>query len=440
MTDGVSLEIDKRRGILEKKGFTVATMAGPGSSGADFIIPSMDFNTPLARKIADNAFGEIRDYSDEANLMKDVNNLAALVEEEITPLIGEFNPDFILLHNIFSHGRHIASAAAFHSFLLKNRIRALATHHDFYWEREQYKQPSGPLIRDFLSHHVPPQLPGLKHAVINSLAADELFRRTGIEAMVFPDTLDFEAPVWEIDSWNSMLPEDSRFGEENIIVLQATRIVRRKGIELMVPILKLLNSDEILNKLKGKTIYNGKKITENSRFFYLIAGYAEEDAEEYRNSLEKLLETEEIPHRFISERVAAERSESNGRKTYSLFDVYPYADLVSYPSLYEGWGNQFLEAVFAQKPIMVFEYPVFQSDIKNKGYSVISMGNRAESGTENNLFHLPEGKVEEIAGKVVETLLNPRTPEVLKRNFQIGKAHNSYAVLEKLLNEGMAEL
>ncbi len=437
MTDGVSLEIAKRRHILENSGFTVASMAGPGSSGADYVVPSMDFNSPTARRIADNAFGDISDYPDEASLMLDIECLSKLVENEIESIIRKFKPDFILLHNIFSHGRHIASAAAFRSVLQHLRIPSLATHHDFYWERDQYRYPSCPSVRAFLELNIPPEIPELKHAVINSLAARELKERTGIDAMVFPDTLDFDAPEWGIDTWNSRLPEDTGFSKNDIIVLQATRIVRRKGIELMIPVLKHLNSPENLKKLTGRTLYNGKLITEETRFYYLIAGYAEDDAEDYLKSLEDMLQSEKIPHGFIGDRIAAARGETGGRRTYSLFDVYPYADVVSYPSLYEGWGNQFLETVFARKPVMVFEYPVFKSDIKDKGYAVISMGDRAEPNRENDLFRLPEGKVEDIADDVIASLLDPETPAMLKNNFKIGKSHNSYEALEALLAEGM---
>ena len=438
MTDGVSLEIAKRRHILEQSGFTAASMAGPGSSGAEFVLPSMDFNSPIARKIADNAFGEITDYPNENSLMLDIESLSNLVESEIDSVIRDFKPDFILLHNIFSHGRHIASAAAFRSVLQHHRIPALATHHDFYWERDQYRYPSCPSVRAFLELNIPPEIPGVKHAVINSLTAGELKKRTGISAMVFPDTLDFDAPEWTEDFWNSRLPEDAGFNEDDIIVLQATRIVRRKGIELIIPVLKQLNSPENLAGIRGQTLYNGKRIMEKSQFFYLIAGYAEEDAEEYLRSLEDLLESEKIPHCFISDRFAADRNEKAGQRTYSLFDVYPHADIVSYPSLYEGWGNQFLEAVFARKPVMLFEYPVFKSDIKDKGYSVISMGDRAESSREHELFRLPDGTVEKITTQVISTLISPATPGILDINFNIGKTHNSYETLESLLAEGMA--
>ena len=36
-------------------------------------------------------------------------------------------------------------------------------------------------------------------------------------------------------------------------------------------------------------------------------------------------------------------------KVYSLWDAYIYADFVTYPSLYEGFGNALLETIYFQK-------------------------------------------------------------------------------------------
>jgi hypothetical protein len=41
----------------------------------------------------------------------------------------------------------------------------------------------------------------------------------------------------------------------------------------------------------------------------------------------------------------------DGRKIYSLEDIYPFCDLVTYPSLWKGFGNAFLEAVYFRKPM-----------------------------------------------------------------------------------------
>lgn len=439
MTDGVSLEINKRKHILEKKGYKTALLAGPGSSGADYIIPSLDFNTPEAREIADKAFSGTDSCGNESDLIKNITDLSEKIKTESAEILNDFKPDFIFIHNIFSHGRHISAALAFRELLEKYRIRALATHHDFYWEREHYKKPCGKEIDKYLKRNVPPEISGLKHAVINSPAAADLKKRRGINSMIFPDTIDFDAPPWKIDSWNRSLTDDAGLKKDDIIVLQATRIVPRKGIELIVPIIKKLNSPEIINSLIGKKIYNGKLISEKSRFVLFLAGYPEEDAADYWKKLKNYIDFEKIPHVVFFDRVAAERYENNSGKTYSLFDTYPFADLVSYPSIFEGWGNQFLEAVFAEKPIAVFEYPVFKSDIKKQGYSYISLGDTVKK-KEDGLLYLPEEIINKAAENIISVLKSSSTKETLRKNFEIGRKNNSYRTLEKLLEKGMAPL
>ena len=59
------------------------------------------------------------------------------------------------------------------------------------------------------------------------------------------------------------------------------------------------------------------------------------------------------------------------RKYYSLSDAYPHADLVTYPSLIEGFGNAFLEALYYRKPIVVNNYAIYATDIRPKGFKVI---------------------------------------------------------------------
>ncbi|MCD6397246.1 MAG: hypothetical protein J7L71_06875, partial [Spirochaetaceae bacterium] len=134
-TDGVSLEIDKRVKVLKSMGFKVYLLAGSGSDGADFIIPELDFDRTEVRKIATNAFTTLKDYNSQSELIDKITKLASVIEIKLSSIINQINPDMLFIHNIFSHGRHIASALAFYNLIQKTAIPTLATHHDFYWER-----------------------------------------------------------------------------------------------------------------------------------------------------------------------------------------------------------------------------------------------------------------------------------------------------------------
>lgn len=435
-TDGVSLEIEKRQSILDEMGFTSKLLAGPGSSGADYTIPDLDFDTPEARKISRNAFGGLEDYKTEEELEKDLLALSDKIEEELSSVFEELEPDFVLLHNIFSHGRHIAAARAFYNCLKKYKVPSLATHHDFYWERDDFREVSGPMIKNFMKQYVPPIIPGMKHAVINSLAARMLLNRCGIDAMIFPDTLDFSVDQWQKDDYNAHLLKDFELNKDDIFILQATRIVRRKGIELMPPLIKELNKAHYLDQIRGKTLYNGKKAGKNCRFVFLLAGYAEQEAEGYKQQIEDMMKDMDVPYRFLRSRIAIQRSMEEDKRIYSLFDTYPYADLVSYPSIYEGWGNQFIEAVFAHKPVIVHEYPVFRSDIRPKGYSIISLGEDARR-KKNGLYELNKESIESACQDIIDKLLSVDTEKLLKENFDLARSNNSYDYLRALMRQSM---
>ena len=56
-----------------------------------------------------------------------------------------------------------------------------------------------------------------------------------------------------------------------------------------------------------------------------------------------------------------------------MWDIYPIASLVTHPSLYEGFGNAFLEAVYFKKPILINRYTIFHRDIEPKWFKVTIM-------------------------------------------------------------------
>jgi glycosyltransferase involved in cell wall biosynthesis len=81
-----------------------------------------------------------------------------------------------------------------------------------------------------------------------------------------------------------------------------------------------------------------------------------------------------IDVRFIADRVGETRGlTDDGKKIYTLFDIYPHADLVTYPSHYEGFGNAFLEAIYFGKPVVVNTYAVYARDIDPLGFKIIAM-------------------------------------------------------------------
>jgi hypothetical protein len=63
----------------------------------------------------------------------------------------------------------------------------------------------------------------------------------------------------------------------------------------------------------------------------------------------------------------------DGQKVYSAWDAYQQADLITYPSTYEGFGNAFLEAVYYQRPLLCNRYAIYRTDIEPCGFRVCLM-------------------------------------------------------------------
>jgi glycosyltransferase involved in cell wall biosynthesis len=105
-------------------------------------------------------------------------------------------------------------------------------------------------------------------------------------------------------------------------------------------------------------------------------------------------------------------------KKYSIDDAYQNADLVTYPSGYEGFGNAFLEAIYFGRPIVVNRYSIFVEDIEPCGFEVVPFESFVTS-------------------EVVSRIRSFLEPEYLSRatekNYKVGREHFSYEVLERKL-------
>ena len=119
---------------------------------------------------------------------------------------------------------------------------------------------------------------------------------------------------------------------------------------------------------------------------------------------------------FSSERFGENRGTTeDGKKIYSLSDAYPQADLVTYPSLIEGFGNAFLEAIYYKKPIVVNNYAIYATDIRPKGFRVIELDDY-------------------ITGRTIEDTLQilddpAHQAELCRFNYALALRHFSYKIL-----------
>ena len=102
-----------------------------------------------------------------------------------------------------------------------------------------------------------------------------------------------------------------------------------------------------------------------------------------------------------------------------MADAYAHADFITYPSLYEGFGNALVEAFYFRKPVLVNRYSIFVSDIEPMGFRVITMNGYL---------------TKDVVGHVQKIISDPvYRDEMVDNNYELGKAFFSYTVLRRKL-------
>jgi mannosylglucosylglycerate synthase len=431
-TDGVSLEMEKWKYIFEQMGHKVVYLAGSEGRAKAYVIEELFYMHPLNNKFVYNAYERLADYENEQAFKEDILAFAKIIEEKLIHFIEREQIDLLIPNNILSLGWGLPAGIAFTNAIKKTGISVICHHHDFYWERDRYSSPTCPFVQELLEQYFPPNLENVRHVVINQIAKEELYKRRGIHAYVVPNVFDFASEIWKKDQYNADFRERFDIKKDDIVILQATRITERKAIELGIDVVAEMQKPTHIEMIMKKGLYNGIRYTTKPRFVYVMAGMPESSFE-YLQSLKKKAESLGVDMRYVNDYIEHSRGIKNGQKTYSLWDAYVAADLVMYPSILEGWGNQLLEAVFAKKPMVIYEYPVYQTDIANKGFSFISLGG-THTVNEDGLVQVETEKVKDAAKQAIDILTNPSLyNEVTSNNFAIGKQYYSYEALQGYL-------
>jgi glycosyltransferase involved in cell wall biosynthesis len=396
-TDGVSLETAKLAAVLRRMGHQVFYCAGElehdGLPGE--LVPEMHFVTPEARWIHDHAFGVTQPHPD---LQNRIEAQACFLRQALDDFVAKYEIDLIIPQNALTIPMQIPLGVALADFIGGTNIPTIAHHHDFYWERRRFLTHC---IPEVLERAFPPDLPSIRHVVINSLAQVELRRRRGIDGIVLPNVFDFDAPVPGADDFNADLRQAIGLSEDDLFVLQPTRVIPRKGIELSI---------ELVSRLG---VSNSKLV---------ITHHAGDEGLDYLHSLMHQAEELGVDLRYVADRFAPTRQVApDGRKTYALWDAYVHADLVTYPSYIEGFGNALVETIYFKRPAVVNRYPVYAADIGPLGFNFVEIDGAVTGETVDQMRDL---------------LDNPeRRQRMVEKNFELGRRHFSYTVLEAKLRE-----
>jgi len=428
--DGVSLEMDKWKAVLKQMGHQVFYIAGSKGNSEALIVEGLHYKNERNNQILINAYSEFNDFNSVEEFETEVLNYATEIENAFIEVIRKYKIDLIVPNNIFSLGWNLSAAIGIFNACTRMSVKILCHHHDFYWERKKYSSPTNSFVKKILDSYFPVNNKLVQHVVINHIAKKELLDRKGIESVVVPNVFDFELVDWKIDDFNKKFRTSIEVKDADIIFLQATRIVERKGIELAIDVVAEVNKRK--NELIGKILHNGQTFYEDNSIWLVFTNLNESEA--YYSKLLNYADTRGVKIKDVNHLITHSRTEGVN-KTYSLWDAYLFADIVCYPSILEGWGNQFLEALVARKPIVVYEYPVFETDIKPKGFNVISLGNKY-SRKDDTLVCVKDDVLERASSEIIVHLTNQvKREKNVNENFDIGLRELSYRSLHSCLKK-----
>jgi mannosylglucosylglycerate synthase len=395
-TDGVSLETKKWAEVLERKGNHTFYMAGELDTPPEqsFLVPECHFTHPEIKPLYEECFSNT---ARPRTLTKGLHKYREILKEQIYKFIANFNLDVLIPQNALTIPLNISLGMALTDVIAETGIYTIAHHHDFFWERKRFLTNC---VWDYFNSCYPPHLPHIEHVVINSSGRNQLALRTGISSHLIPNVMDFDTPPSPPDEYASDVREVFGIDKDELFILQPTRVVQRKGIEHAIELVKRLDQKACL----------------------VISHASGDEGHEYQRRVQDYTNLMGIRALFIQDIIGDQRgSTPDGRKIYALDDIYPHADLVTYPSLVEGFGNAFLEAIYFKKPIFVNNYSIYSHDIRPKGFDVIEMDDYISDETIKNTNDL---------------LSNPaRLQKMVDMNYNLGLKYYSYKILDIELHE-----
>jgi hypothetical protein len=424
-TDGVSLETAKWATVLEQMGHVCFYFSGQCDrpDPVCYLVPEAFYRHPSIDTINQIVFagtwgqmhiGRERHakleelyqdffsvYVRPEHITDKIQELKNYFKDHLYRFTQQFRLEAIIAENALTIPINLPLGLALTEFIAETGYPVIAHHHDFYWERQRFMNNS---VQDYLAAAFPPDLPSIRHVVLNSIQAKQLASRTGVTAMIVPNAMDYDSPPPPIDEYARSAREDLGLNLDQYLILQPTRIIQRKGIEHAIELTRRLGLPAEL----------------------VISHAAGDEGTDYEKRVREFAALLNVTVNFESSIVGQTRGLTpDGRKIYSLADVYPQADLVTYPSSLEGFGNAFLEAIYYKRPLVVNNYSIYEADIKPKGFKVIEFDGYISDTTLESTRYL---------------LTHPQQArQNAEHNYALARRYYSYGMLRRRLQYLLAD-
>ncbi len=397
--DGVALETEKWIEVLKRLGHEVFIISGEFEFWKmdrqyHTRFPGLSFFSAAVKWEQRKAF--YQPDKDVGPLLDHIENTSNMIGKKLNRWVRSNKIEVLLSENASALPSHLSMGVAIKKLVINTGLPIVTHDHDFHWERGNRYVSIHPELNTLVDETFPLLLPDVRHAVINTFGVETFANRFNLDATLVPNVMDFDRAYGVPNKENSYFLRDLGVAEDEIALLQVTRIVRRKGIETAVSLIEKLNDKKV--KL-------------------IITGNANDDQnQEYYNEIVDQIHDLNLANQviFASHMV---------RDHKDLSDVYAHGRACTYFSTYEGFGNAFIEAVLAKKPIFVNNYkPVYMQDIGSKGFETVMLEDS----------QLTDDKIKNMTDIIYNVEL---CNEIGEYNYNLGKKYFSFDVLEEKLSE-----
>jgi glycosyltransferase involved in cell wall biosynthesis len=270
--------------------------------------------------------------------------------------------DLVVVENLCSLPINPDAAGLTATVLDAHDGRVVFHHHDLPWQRAGIPTPP----------NVPPHRPNSLHVTINDRSRLQLEHR-GFPAVTLRNAFDLDPDRGDRDRTRA----EFGFAPTDVVLLQPTRAIPRKNVPAAIDFAAALAR---------------RQPEWNVRLW--ITGPAEDG---YDGVFARLVAESEVP-------VTVGRAASAP-------DAYAAADVILFPSTWEGFGNPVIESIAHRRPIAVGHYPVLD---ELRGFGVVLLS------------------IDDVTG--VEAWLRAPDPAVLEANVERVRPHCSLVDLPRRID------
>ncbi|MBI4395984.1 MAG: glycosyltransferase family 4 protein, partial [Elusimicrobia bacterium] len=357
------------------------------------------------------------------------------LKQEILSLVQQHGLTTLISENVNALPLQIPLAMALKEITEERPDIAMASHEHDYADERPWAQDGRvtEFGREVLASFLL-RAPHVVHVPISKRAAAMLQKRVGngLPTLVVPNVDNFgddSSTEAQRDSWNQDLRRSLGLAEDDILWVQPTRVIRRKGIELALKLIQLMKEPKL------KLVITGG-----------------DDEEGYRRSLEEYIQHLGIENQvvFMDHRFGAQRGWAKGEKVFTLDGVYVNAKMGTYPSTFEGFGNALFEMMARKMLVVVYGYKVYRSDISTEEHPLQlpvfpDLPEDPDNMSSERLREICESP-EYVAqltkfAQELRPLLKDRAAvrQMVEHNHRVGQRYFSYETLRGLLSQVLTQ-